>query len=82
MVLQLAAGQSFDPQSDNIQLDTSQVVVNPDSRAIWRAIVQNQVVAPVQKQITIQLPAEVFSPPSAPATSDTSSATAASGSAS
>ncbi|MGB0063294.1 MAG: hypothetical protein WBP85_02520, partial [Terracidiphilus sp.] len=73
MVLKLAAGQSFDPQSDSIQLDTSQAVVNPDSQAIWRAIVQNQVVAPVQKQITIELPAEVFASQSNSATSTTSS---------
>ncbi len=74
MVLKLAAGQSFDPQADTVQLDTSQAVVNPDSQAIWRAIVQNQVVAPVQKQITIQLPAEVFASQSSSATSTTSSA--------
>jgi len=78
LVLQLAEGKSFDPQSDTVELDTSQVVVSPDSRAIWRAIVQNQVVAPVQKQITIQLPAEVFSSQSATTTSTTSSSTAGS----
>lgn len=81
IVLQLAAGQTFDPQSDNVQLDTSQVVVNPDSRAIWRAIVQNQVVAPVQKQITIQLPAQVFSPQTSATSSTTSSTTPGNGSA-
>lgn len=74
MVLQLAAGHSFDPQSDKVQLDMSQVTVNPDSHAIWRAIVQNQFVPPVQKQITIQLPAAVFSSQStSPASTSTSS---------
>ncbi len=80
VVLKLAAGQTFDPQSDTVQLDTSQAVVIPDSQAIWRAIVQNQVVAPVQKQITIQLPAEVFASQSNSATSTTSSGTTGSGS--
>ena len=72
MVLKLASGQSFAPQSDTVQLDTTQAIVIPDSRAIWRAIVQNQVVAPIQKQITIQLPAEVFTSQSGSATSTTS----------
>ncbi|MGH9563971.1 MAG: hypothetical protein ACRD3S_21170 [Terracidiphilus sp.] len=75
MVLKLASGQTFDPQSDTVQLDTTQTVVIPDSRAIWSAIVQNQVVAPVQKQITIQLPAGVFGSQSGSATSTTSSDT-------
>jgi hypothetical protein len=73
MVLKLASGQTFDPQADTVQLDTTQAIVMPDSQAIWRAIVQNQVVAPVQKQITIQLPAAVFASQSGSATSTTSS---------
>lgn len=59
--------------SYTVQFDLTQVTVNPDSQAIWQAIVQNQTVAPVQKQITVQLPAEVFPSPAATATSASSS---------
>lgn len=71
MVLKLASGQSFNPQTDSVQLDTAQAIVIPDSRAIWSAITQNQVLAPVQKQITIQLPAGVFAAQSGSASSAT-----------
>lgn len=60
MVLKLASGQSFNPQSGTVQLETAGAIVIPDTRAIWRAITQNEVLAPVQKQITVQLPAGVF----------------------
>jgi hypothetical protein len=79
LVLQLASGQSFDPASCTVQFDLSRVTVNPDSRAIWQAIVQNQVVAPVKKQITIQLPAQVF-PSQAASTASTSSSASVGGS--
>jgi len=59
IVLQLPAGTLID-NSSKTQFDLSQVTVTPDSKAIWEAIVQNQVVAPVTKQITVQLPASVF----------------------
>ncbi|MBV9580538.1 MAG: hypothetical protein JO057_18300 [Chloroflexi bacterium] len=59
LVLQLAAGRTFDP-STKAQLDMGQVTVRPDSAAIWKAIIQNQVTEPVKRQITVQLPAAVF----------------------
>ena len=77
LVLQLAAGQAID-QSSKVELSMTQVRVNPDKAAIWDAIVQNQVVAPVTKQITLQLPAEVFLPQSASATGATGSASSTS----
>lgn len=75
VVLQLPDGQALD-HSTKTQIDTSQVTVNPDSRAIWNAIVQNQVVQPVQKQITLQLPAPVFAAPDGTATDSAASANA------
>ncbi len=77
LVLQLAAGQAID-QSSKVELSMTQVRVNPDKAAIWDAIVQNQVVAPVTKQITLQLPAEVFLPQSASVTGATGSASSTS----
>lgn len=77
LVLQLAAGQSVG-SSSNIQFDLSQVTVNPDSQAIWQAIVQNQALAPVQRQITLQLVAEVFASQTASVASASSSASSGS----
>jgi hypothetical protein len=67
-VLQLPSGQSVD-SSTSVVLDSSQFQVQPDINAIWSAIVQNQVVAPVKKQISLQLAASVFPPQSASVTS-------------
>jgi hypothetical protein len=60
LTLQLASGQTLDPQTCVVQLDLSRVTVNPNSTMIWEAIVQHQAVAPVKKQLTLQLPAQVF----------------------
>lgn len=59
--------------SYSVQFDLTQVTVLPDSQAILQAIVQNQTVAPVQKQIPVQLPAEVFPSPAATTASTLSS---------
>ena len=72
ITLQLAAGQSLD-QSGGVQIDPSKAKAVPDNQAIWRAMIQNQGVGPVQKQITVQLPAEVFSSPATGAAGGASS---------
>ncbi len=66
LTLQLAPGQSFDPATDKVDLDTSQVTVNPDHDAIWNAIVEHQSVAPVKRPITLLLAATVFGPTAPP----------------
>jgi hypothetical protein len=74
LTLQLAPGQSFGA-TDKVDLDTSQVAVNPDAAAIWSAIVEHQSVAPVKRPITLFLAASAFAPAPAPP-SDASSAPA------
>ncbi|HTB23095.1 MAG TPA: hypothetical protein VK914_10355 [bacterium] len=75
-VFQLGSGAAVGP-STSVQVDPSQISVKPDSDAIWNAIVQNQVVGTVQKQITLQLPAEVFPAPApSPAPAPAAGATA------
>lgn len=76
LVLQLASNHPFD-SSSTVQFDMSQITVIPDSRAIWEAIVQNQVVAPVKQPIKVYLPASVFSPQT-PASTTTASPAAGS----
>ena len=55
--------------------DFGKLHVVPDAKAIWRAIMQNQVVGPVSRQITVKLPAATLKPPAsganAPAPGDT-----------
>lgn len=61
--------------SAQVLFDYSQTQVVPDPRAIWQAIMQNQVVSPVSKQITIMLPTAVLA--AAPAASTAAGATPA-----
>ncbi len=59
IVMQLAAGQAID-SSCSVQFDYSNTQVEPDPAAIWEAIMQNQVVAPVKRDIKVILFSSVF----------------------
>ena len=74
IAMQLATGQSVD-NTCTVQFDYSNTKVEPDPAAIWAAIMQNQVVAPVTRQIKVILFASVFAPAATPA-STTTTATA------
>jgi hypothetical protein len=74
-VLQLAAAQPLD-STYTVQLDLTHVEVDPNSVAIWQAIVANQVV-PVQRPMLVKLVAEVFQPQSANVASASSSSASA-----
>jgi hypothetical protein len=69
VTLQPEPGQLVDG-SCTVLFDFSQTHVVPDSKAIWRAILQNQVVGPVARPITIKVVASILT---------TASATAAAG---
>jgi hypothetical protein len=80
VTLQLAPGQLVDA-SCTVLFDFSQTRVVPDSKAIWRAILQNQVVGPVARPITLKLVASLLTTASAaPASAATGGAPASSGS--
>jgi hypothetical protein len=70
----LAPGTVVD-SSAQVVFDYTQTQVVPDPGAIWQAIMQNQVVSPVSKQITVMLPTAVFA--AALAASTTAGATPA-----
>jgi hypothetical protein len=61
ITLQIAAGQSVD-SSTQVLFDFSDTHVTPDPKAIWQAIVNNQVVGPVARSITVRLVAAVLAP--------------------
>ena len=80
VTLQLPAGQTADG-STSVFFDYSGTSVKPDAKAIWQAIMKNQVVGPVARPVTVKLLANVLAPPAvtlakAPSTSTTQAAPA------
>lgn len=61
IAMQLAKGQAID-STCSVQFDYSSTQVQPDPAAIWEAIMQNQVVAPVKRDIKVILFSSVFAP--------------------
>jgi hypothetical protein len=75
IVMQLGAGQAID-STCSVQFDYSNTQVEPDPAAIWEAIMQNNVVAPVKRDINVILFSSVFA---AAATAATAPVTAGGG---
>jgi hypothetical protein len=75
MTVQAAPDQSID-DATKVLFDFTGTRVIPDAKAIWQAIMQNQVVGPVTRQITIKLIADLLSPASAAGGTTGASATA------
>jgi hypothetical protein len=72
VTLRPGTGQSVDASCSPL-FDFTATHVVPDPKAIWKAIVKNQVVGPVTKLVTVKLPASLFTP-----TASTAAATSAS----
>jgi hypothetical protein len=72
--VQAAPGQPID-DATKILFDFTGTRVIPDAKAIWQAIMQNQVVGPVTRPITIKLVAGLLAP--APAAAGTTGASGA-----
>jgi hypothetical protein len=71
----LAPGTVVD-SSAQVLFDFGQTQVEPDPKAIWQAIMQNQVVSPVSRSIQLKLLATVFTPASAAPTGSVAAGTA------
>ncbi len=67
ITLQIAAGESID-NTTKAMFDFGGTHVTPNSKAIWQAIMNNQVVGPVARPVTVRLVASVIAPVAAAAT--------------
>ena len=62
VTLQLAAGTTVD-QTCSVLFDFSHTHVLPDPNAIWEAIMQNQMVGPVNRPVKVMVFASIFNQP-------------------